>query len=286
MKPGKTLFDFSRSSRPEPHKVKLAHLVHPVIVAKESDLLIAQPITFETMRTAREFAASDAGVEIRLYAAQYEDEEPIPLPQIFIRTPGLTRSVRDIKAFKRDRKLALIKDLLDLLYQAGDADYLIYTNVDLALQPYFYRLVAAIIRQGYDAFIINRRTIPGHYTSIEEIPLMYAEIGEKHPGWDCFIFERSLYPNFKLGDACIGTDWIGRMMIINMAALARQFKVFQDLQATFHIGDERVWKTDEFSDYAEHNKNECRKTLVEFDKEYGPFDRKRLPGRFLTKFEE
>jgi hypothetical protein len=283
MKPVETLFDFSRSRRHEPHKVKLAHLVHPVIAAKESDLVIAQPITFETMHQARDFAASEADLEVRLYAAQYEDEEPIPLPPVFIRTPGLTRSVRDIKTFKKDRKLALIKDLLDRLYQAGDAGYLIYTNVDIALQPYFYRLAAAIIRQGYDAFIINRRTITDKYKEVEEIPLMVAEIGEKHPGWDCFIFERNLYPKFKLENACIGTDWIGRMMITNMAALARRFKVFQDLQATFHIGDERVWKTGEFSDYAEHNKNECRKTLEKFDKEYGPFDRKRLPGRFFSK---
>jgi len=264
--------------------MKIAHLIHPVIVPPNSDLLIAQPITFETIRTAREFTASEADLEVHLYAAQYEDEEPIPLPPVFIRTPGLTRSVRDIKAFKKGRKLALIKDLLDRLYQAGDADYLIYTNVDIALQPYFYRLVAAITRQGYDAFIINRRTIPGHYTSIEEIPLMLAEIGEKHPGWDCFIFERGLYPKFKLGNACIGTDWIGRMMVTNMAALARRFKVFQDLQATFHIGDERIWNSDEFSDYAANNKGACRETLEEFDKKYGPFDRKRLPGRFLTKF--
>ncbi len=264
--------------------MKIAHLVHPVIVPPTSDLVIAQPVTFETMRMAREFSAGETDLEVRLYAAQYEDEETIPLPPVFTRTPGLTRSVRDIKTFKKDRKLAIIKDLLDLLYQTGDADYLIYTNVDIALQPYFYRLAAAIIRQGYDAFIINRRTIPNHYKSIEEIPLMLAEIGEKHPGWDCFIYERSLYPKFQLGKACIGTDWIGRMMVTNMAALARKFKVFQDLQATFHIGDDRIWTSTEFSDYAEHNKNECRETLEEFDKKYGPFDRKKLPGRFLQKF--
>jgi len=75
-------------------------------------------------------------------------------------------------------------------------------------------------------------------------------------------------------------------MITNLAALAKRFKVFKDLQMTFHIGDERVWDSDDFSDYAGHNKEECRKTLMEFDKKYGPFDRKGLPGRFLTKFEE
>ena len=90
----------------------------------------------------------------------------------------------------------------------------------------------------------------------------------------------------QLGNACIRTGWIGRMMIANLAALAKRFKVFKDLHITFHIGNERVWKTDEFSDYAVHNKEECRKTLLEFDGKYGPFDRKGFLVRSLTRFEE
>jgi hypothetical protein len=31
---------------------------------------------------------------------------------------------------------------------------------------------------------------------------------------------------------------------------------------------------------------ECYKTLLAFEKKYGPFDRKALPGRFLEKFAE
>lgn len=263
--------------------MKIAHIIHPVIVPSASDLVIAQPITFETMHLARKFAEKSADVE--LYAIQYGDETRIPLPHSFIRTRDLTRSVRDVANFRKKRKLALIKDILDILYESSSADYLIYTNVDIALQPYFYQVTADIIRQGYDAFIINRRTIPGHYKNLEDIPLMYAEVGETHPGWDCFIFNRDLYPRFMLGEACIGTDWIGRIMIANMAPLAKRFKVFKDLQMTFHIGDERVWGSDEFSDYAAHNKEECRKTLLEFDKKYGPFDHKGLPGRFLSRFE-
>ena len=265
-------------------QITIGHIIHPVIVPPTSDLVIAQPITFRTMHIAQEFAKGS--VDVNLYAVQYSDEARLPLPGSFMRTSDLTRSVADIAPFRKKRKLALIKDILDILYEASSADYYIYTNVDISLQPYFYQVTANIIRQGHDAFIINRRTIPAHYKNVEDIPLMYAEVGETHPGWDCFIFKRDLYPLFILGQACIGTDWIGRMMIANMAPLAKQFKVFKDLHMTFHIGDERAWKTDDCSDYAAHNKEECRKTLVKFDKEYGPLDRKRLPGRFLSKFGE
>jgi hypothetical protein len=264
--------------------IALAHIVHPVQVGAVSDLFVAQPITFATMHMAREFSAGRTHVE--LHAVQYADEERLHLPASFTRTCDLTRSVGDVADFRKKRKLALIKDILDSLYGATAADYLIYTNVDIALQPYFYDMVAALIARGHDAVIINRRTISGRYQRIEEIPLMYAEIGEKHPGWDCFVFARALYPKFRLGNACIGTDWIGRMMISNLAPLANDFMVFNDLHATFHIGDERAWVCNEFLDYSQHNKNECRKTLEEFDQTYGPFDRQGLPGKFLGRFSE
>lgn len=262
--------------------LQIAHLVHPVIVPSASDLVMAQPVTFETMQRAKVFARNDA--DVQLYAVQYQDEERLPLPPDFIRTADLNRSVGDVKSFRIRRKLAMIKDLLDTLEQSSGADYFIYTNVDIALQPYFYSAVARLIDLGHDAFIINRRTVTARHTRIEELPLMYAELGEPHPGWDCFIFKRSLHPRFRLGQACIGTDWIGRVMVTNLATLGSNFKVFTDLHLTFHLGDERIWKNDQYSDYAEHNKQECREILLHFEQEFGPYDRTKLPGRYLRHF--
>ena len=260
----------------------IAHIINPVITDNTSDLVVAQPITFETMRIAGEFAQKTAAADVKLIAVQYHDEKWVPLPGCFTRVPGLTRSVADIKTFKKRKKLALIKDILDALYEAGSADYMIYTNVDIALQPYFYLTVSRIVEQGYDAFIINRRTIPDHYCCLEDLPFMYAEPGEKHKGWDCFIFHRSLYPRFELGETCIGTGWFGRVMLTNMACFARQFKVFEELHLTFHIGNEKTWKTPQFEDYTEHNQAECKRILLDFDKKYGPFRRDQIPGHFLT----
>jgi len=261
--------------------ISLAHVINPVVVDHTSDLIAAQPITFETMRVAKEFSKNR--VDVDLCAVQFYDEPRIPVPGEFIKLPDLTRSIADIKAFKRKRKLVLIKDILDALSKSSLAEYFIYTNVDIALQPYFYLMVSCIVRQGYDAFIINRRTIPEAYTRIEQIPLMYAELGEKHRGWDCFIFHRSLYPRFRLGTACIGSGWIGRLMITNMSALAKKFEIFTDLHVTFHIGNKKAWKAPPWDDYLEHNKNECRRILEDFDLKYGPFDRSGLPGRFFSR---
>lgn len=262
--------------------LQIAHLIHPVIVSPASDLLAAQPVTFETMQRAKVFARNE--VDVLLYAIQYVDEERMPLPPEFIRTADLNRSVGNVKSFRIWRKLAMIKDLLDTLYRSTEAEYLIYTNVDIALQPFFYSAVARLIATGYDAFIINRRTISGRHTRIEDLPFMYAEPGEPHPGWDCFIFKRSLYPRFRLGQACIGTGWIGRVLVTNMATLGSNFQVFTDLHMTFHLGNELAWKSSQYSDYSEHNKNECKEILLNFEKEFGPYDRSRLPGQYFRHF--
>jgi len=262
--------------------MRIAHIVNPFAAAEASDLAIAQPITFTTMKNAASFGKHEA--EVSLWSAQFSEDLPM-VPEGFSPTPDLERSILDVRTFHIPRKLPLIKDILDRLYHHSDARCLVYTNVDIALQPYFYGLVARFFQQGYDAFVINRRTIPGNYKTVAEIPLMLAEVGERHPGWDCFAFERSLYPEFKLGAACIGSGWIGRVMITNMACLAKNFNVFADLHLTFHIGNEKVWRSGAFDDYTEHNKNECCKILLAFEKKYGPFDRKQLPGRFLNQLE-
>jgi hypothetical protein len=218
---------------------KIAHIIHPGVVDKSSDLVVAQPITFETMRIACEFARSH--VDVQLFAIQYQDEERLPLPGCFTRLPDITRSSRDLEAFKSDRKLALIKDILNPLYNATDADYLIYTNLDIAVLPHFYLSVDKIVAQGFDGFIINRRTIRKRYSQIEEIPLLFAEAGEIHPGSDCFVFSRENYEKFLLGNVVIGCEFIGLTLRTNLAVFSKKFEHFRDLHLTFHIGDDRVW---------------------------------------------
>jgi len=238
-------------------RYSIAHIINPVLVNESSDLHIAQPITFATMKTAQQQAQGK--VDITLYTAQYPEDDPI-IPEGFIKTPHLDRSILDIGKFQLPRKLPLIKDILDRLYKvAPEADYFIYTNADIALQPHFYTEVAKLIEKKYDAFIINRRTIPDHYKNVSEIPQMYAEKGEPHPGQDCFVFKRSLYEKFYLENHVIGVGFCFRSMLLNCLCHAEKFQEFRDLHLTFHIGNQEMWKDSKLQDYFHHNKNEAQK---------------------------
>lgn len=260
---------------------KIAHIINPVIVGESSDLFVAQPITFETMKIAREFARGQ--VEVTLFSSQYPEDRPL-VPDGFQLTPDLERSVLDFGTFQQKRKLPLIKDVLDRLYEASDAEYLIYTNVDIALMPYFYVVVDKIIENGYDAFVVNRRTISKQYSHVDQLYLMFSQVGEKHPGYDCFVFDRTLYYKFELGAACIGANWIGRVLITNLICHSEKFKVFEGLHLSFHIGDERNWTASINQDYAKHNENELHKILLQY-KANGLFEGKPLVEGFLQYIE-
>lgn len=248
----------------------IAHIVNPVCVPPSSDLYAAQPVTFESMRAARRFAAER--VAIKLFATGYPEDRAV-MPAEFESTPDLDRSVLDLGTFTVPRKLPLLADILERLYAASDGcEYLVYSNVDIALMPSFYVTVDGLIEDGHDAFVINRRTISRQHVGLEQLGLMYAQIGERHPGFDCFIFPRPVYPRYSLARVCVGAAWVGRALALNMVVHARRFRVFADLHATFHLGDDRVHEAPELNDYRLHNRREMQLVVADVERDIGSLD--------------
>lgn len=255
---------------------RIAHVVNPVKVGEQSDLFLAQPVTFETMRRAKAFASSE--VEVELFTAQYPEDHEI-LPNGFTVLPDLERSVLDFGEFEKKRKLPLVRDMLDRLYQASDADYFIYTNVDIALMPHFYLSVAKMLEQ-YDALVINRRTI-SKFDSLEQLPLMYAEVGKKHPGYDCFVFSREAYAKFELENICIGAVLVDLMLYANVLGFSKNFLEAKDSDMTFHIGDDRIWDNPANRPFLLHNADQVEAAMPKLHAKLKPFDETTAIGRYL-----
>jgi hypothetical protein len=215
--------------------IRLAHLVNVFVPPSGSEFEWVQPITLESLRRAREKTLGSISVE--LLTAQFPQDHAA-IPDDFRATPDLQRSVRDVWQDASLPPLPLIADILQRLYENSEAEYLIYTNLDIAVQPHFYEAVSNFIRSGHDAFIINRRRLPGHYRDIAELPLMYADKGKSHPGFDCFVFRRELFPQFQLGNVCIGIPFIEILMGQNLFCHALNFKLFDQEHLTFHIGED------------------------------------------------
>ena len=191
--------------------------------------------------------------KVDLYTIQYEEDKEI-IPKYFTVLPNLKRSILDIDFNLKNRKLPLIGDIIQSLYYNSTADYFIYTNADIGLMPHFYNYIAQKIEAGYDAVVVNRRRLLAEYTKVEELPLIYADLGASHPGFDCFVFKRELVEKMVLADICVGISFIGVALMHNVFSFAEKPLFVPDAHLTFHIGtDVLVPRNNAFY---QHNKNE------------------------------
>lgn len=221
--------------------------------------------------------------QISLYTTQFEEDRSI-IPTGFVQLSNLNRSVLDVNQRLQGKKLPLIKDIFAKLKEAQQSEYVIFTNMDIGLMPFFYDTVFNYIAQGYDALVINRRRLVHTYTKVEDLPLMFADLGKSHPGFDCFVFKTELLEKFVLDDICVGISFLEAALIHNIFSFAQNPKYIPDAHLTFHIGmDVLVPRKNEFYN---HNRrcffNHIQPKLKpHFDLKKFPYNGLPLPKRAL-----
>jgi hypothetical protein len=236
--------------------VSFTHIINPFVCAQDTEHGIASRITYASLETAIEKArAAEIGVEINAVIVR-GDEAAIQPPA---RLAGhVHRTVQDIRAMRPKRPFPLISDILEAGAASATGSHVIFTNMDIAVQPDFYVQLRTLIDTRFDAdtpFIVYRRNIPGHYTRIEQLPMMYAEPGETAYGFDCFVFPRAYAAQLDLGRCCIGAAHFDYLMFMALdAASGFRMQRVDDVPLTFHIGNDIAWSGQ--IDYIEHNLDE------------------------------
>ncbi len=228
---------------------KIVHIINPVKVNENSDLFFAQPITFESIKKAVAFSKNPELINV--VSTQYEEDIEI-IPSHITKLSNLTRSVNDCNPKLIEKKLPLIKDILAKIDEIEIVDYVVYTNMDIALQPNFYDFIQFYIEQGNDAIIVNRRRISKTFTKVEELPILYAEFGKSHPGFDCFVFKKELLTDFIFDEICIGVPFLEVSFVHNLFSFAKNPIFLPDVHLTFHLGLEVMPKIQK--DYYWHNR--------------------------------
>jgi hypothetical protein len=211
----------------------LAHLINPVNVGIDKDFYKSQEKTFASILAAKNFSSKQASIQ--LYTTQYEEDHAI-IPNYFSKLSNLNESILDINKELSGKKLPLIAEVLGKFKEVPGANYYMYSNLDIALMPYFYDAVFEYIDKGYDALIINRRRISKKHLNESSLNLMYADLGRSHPGFDCFIFHKDLLPKFILGNICIGIPFLEVALVHNIISFAKNPLFISDAHLTFHIG--------------------------------------------------
>ncbi len=145
--------------------MRIAHIINPVRVSDERDLHWQQPIVWESMLEAQEFADRNS-IRTTIFATSYPEDAEI-IPKWMLEAEQLERSVLDLHDFAIPKKLPLFKDILQKLYDTSDADHFVYTNADICVMPHFYVFIKGMIEKGHDSFVINKRIIPEELNIVE-----------------------------------------------------------------------------------------------------------------------
>lgn len=217
-------------------RLHFAHIVNPYSTAN-GELDSIQRLTLTMMRRA----AASTKHEVKLLTAQFSSDRHL-IPDGFSPTYDLDRALPEVLHQQKSiPRLPLLADILERAVENTDAEYIIYSNMDIVPVPEFYGGVAALIEKNKcDALIINRRRVDPSLVSDPD--LFIAETGEPHPGYDCFIFHRSLLSSLTLGQVCVGSPGIGFMFAHNLFLFANKCVVSANKHLTLHAGFEIVQK--------------------------------------------
>jgi hypothetical protein len=262
-----------------PRRIRFRHLVHAyrdLAVPENTDV---QAITFDTIAKARLFAQPE--YPVTCVAVTYPEDADL-VPDGVVVAPFLRRVVTDVAHFALPRPLPLLFDVLRNGMAApavehrdpSQVEFVVLTNSDIHLQPPFYSVVAELIRHGFDAITVNRRTIDAEPSERVFTPLFMAEPGHEHNGFDCFIFPADLFERFESNNTCCGAGGVMRSLLYNFAAHARRFLMLTQAHLTFHLGNDRYWQDRAFADYVEFNWAEVRSLAASLAK--NPDGAKRL----------
>ncbi len=245
-----------------PSAVRFRHIVHAYTDRLNPDNTAVQSITFETIRGAQRYAHPDYPSDL-VVVAYPEDEALVPSDAIMARS--LTRVVTDLADFAVARPLPLLFDVLKNGIEAAipedrpsaGTEYIVFSNSDIHLQTPFYRVVAELIRVGYDVITVNRRTVDAEPGNRSFSPLFMAELGAPHPGFDCFVFPAQMFRDFAVSSSCCGAGGVMRSLLFNLVAHARRFLMLTTAHMTFHPGSDRFWSDSVFADYNQFNFREA-----------------------------
>ena len=128
--------------------ISFAHIINPFPCPEDSEHGVASRITYESLRIAAE-QGRGYGIHIEVNAVVLLGDE------IAIKPPAklsgiLERTVQDICPLRPQRPYPLISDILRVGAESTNCDYLIFSNMDIAVQPDFYLQLNEIIERRFE----------------------------------------------------------------------------------------------------------------------------------------
>jgi hypothetical protein len=247
--------------------ISFTHVLNPFPSKAGSEHATASRVTWQSLRVAHARAAQQ-GIAVTFRAVILPGDEAAIEPPIS-ETAYLMRTVQDVAKLAPRRLLPLIADILNIGSEAASTSHLIFSNMDIAVQPDFYMSLRDTIagQVGPNTpFTVARTNIDA---ALADSPLetMYAATGPLGQGYDCFVIPLGMVRALDLGECCIGAPHFDNLLVMELDVLAPDgVKTMSDVHLTFHLGNDIAWAA--MIDYVEHNLAQCLQAISRMRQRY------------------
>lgn len=247
-----------RTTGDDAPKTAFVHLFNCYGKSQDGALDNEQRHVLDSMRQAARSYAEEGGGVTFVVTCEDKDEALVP-PDFKMRKP-IKRRASDLPEFGSLPPLPFLFDVLDAAVSdnAEPSEFVVYTNFDIVLQPFFYRFLHHFLSGGYDSIIVNRRTVDASSVGAPTF-VAQAEVGVAHPGMDCFVFPRAWLDSFARNEAITGVGLVMRSLLYNLVAKSKRLLFLSCTNLTLHYGDDRPWSATNFKAAEEHNADEARR---------------------------
>lgn len=255
--------------------MRIAHVIRPGLVSKNSSLKLIQDVTFNSLQVAKE-ATVVGNAFVEQYIAVYSDEE-IPYLDFNNCRLILDRSSLSLAGSPFTLRYALLDEILDKVFEKSNADFIIYSDLDIALKPDFYKGVIELIEKGIDAFAISNHVLNQKYNRLEQFPTMIEAESIKQNEAGCIVYSRNYHKRLLLGNSFAGHNWTNVLLICNLMAVCDSFRLFDDSKLTFSLDmDSQIVMDNDTRNYSRFNEMELLSILSYLLSNYEVYNRSKL----------
>lgn len=232
--------------------ISFTHVVNPFPAPEGSEHAVASRVTWNTLRVAVD-VAHQTGLRVRCKAVVLPgDDSSVELPATSV--AYLQRTVQDIAALRPRRLLPLIGDILEIGARGVDTTHIIFSNMDISVQPHFYSALRDLITDqlGMDIpFTVARINVDPELAT-GPMEKLYAAEGTLGHGYDCFVIPRTMIDLIDVGACCIGAPHFDQLLLMALdVASGHRVRTLNHTRLTFHLGNDIAWAA--MMDYVEHN---------------------------------
>ena len=214
------------------------HVINPFDPGSDVEHKRAQLSTMHSIAHAQALAQAQ-GINVDVVCAVFEED----VARVNATSYGFIVAVLNVSQlpilpqFHHPVRLPFLNQIIYAGFLHGKGKYLVYSNIDIGVQPPFYIKLSRQVQVMPDVPLSLIREEFEHVGPTFNVEEAYARRGNglAHPGHDCWVFPRGWVPKLILGFTMVGVSMVATDLLQSLYALSRCRMTMMTDRVTFHF---------------------------------------------------